>query len=69
MPLTVDQLRQLPCAHCGDKDPNCGGMVLSARCHPNVGTEVTFLKKACQLRIICKGCKKEVITIQLPLQN
>jgi hypothetical protein len=64
--MTAEQLRGMKCAHCGDNDPNCEGMVLASRCHPEAGARVVYQTKAHKLVMTCAACGTPILNVQLP---
>lgn len=63
--IPASALRTMPCGHCGGEDPDCKGMTLAGRCHPNAGTKVLYKSVTHSLHISCIKCGKLVVEIAL----
>ena len=61
--VTPEELLKARCQACGDKDPDCPGFVLAARCHPKAGSKVMYRKTDHRLRIVCAACEKHIVDI------
>lgn len=67
--VTPEELRKMKCAKCGDNDPNCEGLVLVAKCHPQAGAKPVYEKSRHRLRLSCAVCDKLIIYIEFPNPN
>lgn len=61
--VTPEELLKARCQACGDKDPDCEGLVLAARCHPKAGARVAYRKAEHLLRVSCAECNRHIIDI------
>lgn len=64
MTMQTEDLRKLRCVECGDKDPDCEGLVLSPGCHKGRGVEIAL--KDNLVGIHCKTCHRHVAALEAP---
>lgn len=68
MAQTKIQLDIIAAAGCQDpncKDPKCGTMYLTPRCHPRNAVRVRYKKNSGLLEVECAHCAKHVLTIKV----
>lgn len=67
--VTLEELRELPCAECGKVNCEDDQIVLASVCHPRAGTDVSLDRSTGVLTVVCSACDKHVLCLQLERPN
>lgn len=67
--ITTEYLKKMVCEGCGNKDPECNGIYMRPRCHPNSATRTSYLNFHHAIAVECAKCGQGVVTIKLAAET